>query len=73
MSNVLFSIFPNERFVDLGFINTAGNSVNRCTLMVPTPGTTICSTTAYPAQAPSYPRIPKGNPTPTRLKAGKGS
>ncbi len=28
MSDILFSVFPNENFVDIGFISTAGNSVN---------------------------------------------
>ena len=73
MSNVLFSIFPNERFVDLGLYQYGWEQCEPLHSMVPMPETTICSTTAYPAQAPSYPRIPKGNPTPTRLKAGKGS
>ena len=38
MSNVLFSIFPNERFVDLGLYQYAGKHDNLLVKMLSAPG-----------------------------------
>ena len=34
MSDLLFSVFPNENFVDLDYINMDGNNVHRLTRSV---------------------------------------
>ena len=44
MSNLLFSVFPNENFVDIGLISMAGNNVNLPILLDLPPETIISFT-----------------------------
>ena len=71
MDNYLFSVFPNENFIDLALYQYAGSSVLPPIHLVRLPKIIISFTMSFPAPECCPLRIKRGNLMNTISKAGK--